>query len=145
MTRTRRATPRPLESKASLSEVRRHIRADLRAVDADPSAAFDCLVAVTEACTYAILHGARGPWDAASCPYVSWEIDRTRASFRVQDFSPEQWARAVHPSRGAEDAGRDLEARVTGLGTELMQGLMDDVEVSCAAGCTVVVLTKLLA
>ncbi len=138
--RSRTAT-RPLEGKASLSQIRRHIRADLKASGTDASLAFDCLVAVTEACTNALLHGRRSSSDNPP-PELTWEIDAACARFCIQDFSDERWARAVHPSRGDEALEDEAGA---GFGFEIMKGLMDEVEVTPGVRGTTVTLVKRLA
>lgn len=128
-------------SKAVLADVRRDIRADLRTADADASLSFDCLVAVTEACTNALLHG-RGHDDSPH-PAIAWDIDRSRAVFTIEDFSTEQWSRAMHPSRDTIDVlGGDLDQRVGGFGLQLMRELMDEVSIDRGPTGTTVVLTK---
>jgi anti-sigma regulatory factor (Ser/Thr protein kinase) len=132
-----------LTTKAGLAGVRKAIRADLRSVSADPALAFDCLVAVTEASTNALLHGVR-PDDTQS-PQVTWEIDDAQAVFRIQDFSTEQWSRAMHPSRDIADSMmEDTEERVGGYGLQLMRELMDDVAIARGPLGTTVTLTKML-
>lgn len=129
-----------LTSRAGLAGVRKAIRADLRSVSADPSLAFDCLVAVTEAGTNALLHGAG---EEAQHPEVAWEIDGARAVFEIQDYSTEQWSRAMHPSRDSADVlNGDVEARIGGYGLQLMRDLMDDVSIACGPLGTTVRLTK---
>jgi serine/threonine-protein kinase RsbW len=129
--------------KAGLANVRRAIRADLKTAEADASLAFDCLVAVTEACTNALLHGR--DHEEAEHPMVGWDIDRDRAVFRIQDYSSEQWSRAMHPSRDALDLlSGDINERVGGFGLRLMRELMDDVAIERGPTGTTVVLTKKL-
>ena len=129
-----------ITSKAGLAEVRRAIRADLRQAQAEAALAFDCLVAVTEACTNALLHGRDR--EEAPHPTLAWDVDRGTATFCVQDYSTEQWSRAMHPSRDAESD--DLEERVGGFGLQLMRGLMDDVAIERGPAGTTVTLTKKL-
>ena len=131
-----------LSNRAGLAEVRKAIRADLRSVSADPSLAFDCLVAVTEASTNALLHGVRP--DDTRHPQVTWEIDDAQAVFEIEDYSTEQWSRTMHPSRDSSDALADAEARVGGYGLQLMRELMDDVEIARGPLGTTVTLTKKL-
>jgi serine/threonine-protein kinase RsbW len=129
--------------KAALAEVRRDIRADLRNASADASLSFDCLVAVTEACTNALLHG-RGHDDALH-PAIAWDIDRTKAVFTIEDYSTEQWSRSMHPSRETIDVlSGDIDERVGGFGLQLMRELMDEVSIDRGPGGTTVVLTKRL-
>jgi serine/threonine-protein kinase RsbW len=130
-------------SKAALAEVRRDIRADLRNANADASLSFDCLVAVTEACTNALLHG-RGHDDAPH-PAVGWKIGDGKAVFTIEDFSTEQWSRSMHPSRDSIDVlSGDIDERVGGFGLQLMRELMDDVSIDRGPAGTTVVLTKVL-
>jgi anti-sigma regulatory factor (Ser/Thr protein kinase) len=132
-----------LTSKAGLADVRKAIRAELRGVRADPALAFDCLVAVTEAGTNALLHGAAA--EDTEHPRVNWEIDSDRAVFEIQDFSTEQWSKTMHPSRDMVDPLEgDVEARVGGYGLHLMRELMDDVAIACGPLGTTVTLTKKL-
>lgn len=124
-----------VEGKASLSDVRRAIRADMTRVGIDPSKAFECLVAVTEACTNALLHGtgSRGRQ-----PQIAWRIDPRAAYFWVQDHSSREWSRAAHPSRSSErDAHKE-----NGYGLELMSGLMDEVDIASEPAGTTVALVK---
>lgn len=122
--------------KASLSGIRRRLRADLERAGVDPAKTFDCLVAVTEACTNALLYGRRSPGGAP--PVVGWEINGDAIRFSVRDFAGHPWsARAAHPSSSDGD-------RSGGFGLELMRGLMDEVEVKTDAGGTVVELIKRL-
>lgn len=130
-------------SKAALADVRRAMRADLRKARAEASLAFDCLVAVTEACTNALLHG-RGHEDASD-PTIEWRIDATKAVFCIQDFSNEQWSRSMHPSRDVgEVLTGDLDERVGGFGFQLMRELMDDVSIERGPTGSLVTLTKRL-
>jgi anti-sigma regulatory factor (Ser/Thr protein kinase) len=135
---------RALSGKASLSGIRRSIRADLNAVGADESLAFDCLVAITEACSNALVHGqGRSPGSAA--PEISWEITRSRARFVVVDFSTEEWSRTIHPSWDSDEVPGDMSRRIGGFGLEIMRGLMDDVDIELGSEGTRVTLVKLLA
>jgi anti-sigma regulatory factor (Ser/Thr protein kinase) len=135
---------RALSGKSSLSGIRRQIRADLSAVGADESLAFDCLVAVTEACSNALVHGqGRSPGSAP--PEISWEIDKHQARFVVVDFSTEEWSRTVHPSWDSDDIPDDMSRRIGGFGLDIMRGLMDDVDIDLSSGGTRVTLVKMLA
>jgi anti-sigma regulatory factor (Ser/Thr protein kinase) len=134
---------RALSGKSSLSGIRRQIRADLHAVDADESLAFDCLVAVTEACSNALVHGqARSPGSAP--PEISWEITPTQARFVIVDFSTEEWSRTVHPSWDSAEIPDDMSRRIGGFGLEIMRGLMDEVDIHLSSSGTQVTLVKLL-
>jgi anti-sigma regulatory factor (Ser/Thr protein kinase) len=129
---------RPLADKASLSAIRKAIRADLSKAKADPSLAFDCLVAITEACTNALLHGHRVD---DPTPEILWEVDGAAARFYIQDYSAQQWSKTSHPSRDAE---AELEQRIGGYGLDLMRGLMDEVDIQMGPEGTTVCLVKSL-
>lgn len=127
-----------LTDRAGLSVIRKQVRADLSRTEVDPSAAFDCLVALTEACTQALAHTDD---DAARRPCISWEIEAGEALFYIRDYSSQEWARASHPSTPStrED---DLEQRLENLGLQLMRGLMDDVRIDMQGTGTTVILVK---
>ena len=116
-----------LVDKASLSKIRKLVRADLVKVGAEPTVVFDCLVAVTEACTSA-LHG-RG--DRAGEPSkISWVIDREHAEFCIEDYSvlvtpPSK----PHPRRRIHEV-IEAETGMKGLGEGVIDELMDVVEVA---------------
>jgi serine/threonine-protein kinase RsbW len=134
-------TGHPVPDGTRLAGIRRRLRADLNRLEVDAAQSFDCLVAVTEACTNALLHGARGSDDPP--PHLSWEIDRDSARFYIQDFSNRQWSMAAHPSGGFDDMNpEDLEHRIGGLGLPIMRALMDDVNITIDARGTTVVMTK---
>jgi serine/threonine-protein kinase RsbW len=135
-TRDSRARTCSLSDESSLSSIRRSIRSDLSGVGADAAALFDCLVAVTEACTNALVHG-RG----ASAARVSWEIEECRARFLIQDYSGQRWAKAIHPSRALAPTPAVGE-RIGGFGLELMHGLMDEVDIRNEHDGTIVELVK---
>ncbi|MDQ4095664.1 MAG: ATP-binding protein [Actinomycetota bacterium] len=123
-----------------MSEARRLIRADMQSVGVDGPPLFDCLVAVTEACTNALLHGrSRASDDPA--PVLEWAIDESRASFRIEDYSTEGWSRIAHPSR-SEAAPKVEDLQVGGLGLGLMRDLMDQVDIHTGSVGTEVRLMK---
>jgi anti-sigma regulatory factor (Ser/Thr protein kinase) len=127
--------------RADVSGIRRRVRAELNECGAPPSDSFDCLVALTEACTNALLHG-RGS-DDAEPPKVKWNIDSQVARFFVEDFSNLRWSIASHPSsRLADLADQDLETRIGGFGLDLMRRLMDEVDISIEPHGTTVRLVK---
>ena len=128
-----------LDDKASVSEARKLIRAELQQVGADSSLLFDCLVAVTEACTNALIHGTTGP--DRSSPMLAWSIDEAKARFHIEDYSTEGWSRTNHPSRSAA-ATKIEDLQVGGLGLGLIRDLMDEVDIEAAAGGTRVYLGK---
>lgn len=134
---------RALSGKSSLSGIRRQIRADLSAVGADEARAFDCLVAVTEACSNALVHGqGRSPGSAP--PEVSWDITPDEARFVVVDFSTEEWSRTVHPSWDSDEIPDDMSRRIGGFGLDIMRGLMDDVDIHLSSNGTRVTMVKVL-
>lgn len=131
----------PLDDKASVSEARRLIRAELQEAGAEPSVLFDCLVAVTEACTNALIHGTTDASRAA--PVLAWSIDASRARFHIEDYSTEGWSRARHPSRSAT-VTKVEDLQVGGLGLGMINDLMDEVDIEIAAEGTRVYLVKAL-
>jgi serine/threonine-protein kinase RsbW len=134
---------RPLVDKASVSEVRKRLRDELDSSGADPDLAFDCLVALTEACSNAYLHG-HSEETVDRPPLVEWDIDRHRAIFIVRDFSNHGWERTSYPSIPVDAETTAPETRVGGLGLKLMTDLMDDVDIERTASGTTVKLTKAL-
>lgn len=114
-----------LVDKASLSKIRKLVRADLVKVGARPSIVFDCLVAVTEACTQA-LHG-RGE-KAGEPSKISWAINRQRADFCIEDFSKLATTDRPHPKRRLHEI-LEQETGLTGLGEDVITSLMDHVDV----------------
>ena len=114
-----------LVDKASLSKIRKLVRADLVKVGARPSAVFDCLVAVTEACTQA-LHG-RGE-KVGEPSKITWVIERARAEFCVEDFSKQADSPTEHPKRRIHEVIEE-ETGLSGLHEDVIDNLMDQVEV----------------
>jgi anti-sigma regulatory factor (Ser/Thr protein kinase) len=127
-----------LTDKQGLSTIRKQVRAELVQTEVDASSAFDCLVALTEACTQALAHidGDDGPH-----PQISWDIDARRALFFIRDYSSRAWARASHPS-SAPARDDDLDQRLESLGLQLMRGMMDDVRIEMKGTGTTIVLVK---
>lgn len=117
------------------------MRIDLTRTDVDPSAAFDCLVAVTEACTQAL---ANTDHHSGRSPSISWEIGASEALFYIRDYSSQEWSRASHPSTAVSTRDNDLEQRLESLGLQLMRGLMDDVRIDIQSSGTTVILVKSL-
>jgi hypothetical protein len=129
---------RSVADKASLSGLRRSIRADLAHAGVDPSLAFDCLVAVTEACTQALTHCHAVDEE----PAVSWTLDSRCVRFDVSEPAcTRAVSKATHPSGGPgamdDPLGPDLPLA-------MMRSLMDEVEVSQGPSGRIVSLTKLL-
>jgi serine/threonine-protein kinase RsbW len=119
-----------LRDEASVSGARRLIRSELVQVGAPPTDAFDCLVAVTEACTNALLHGRtpRGP-----DPEVEWEIGSKRAEFVIRDPG----------GPNDQDRSTPAEIRDGGYGLKMIRRLMDEVDIRFGAdGGTTVLLVK---
>jgi serine/threonine-protein kinase RsbW len=123
-----------LEGKASLSNLRRMIRADLTEAGVRPAQAFDCLVAVTEAATNALVHGRDESGEAPS-PEVAWEVKPSSGVFEVRDYSDRPWRVARRPPANGDP-------REGGYGLEIMRGLMDEVEIDAAPRGTTVTLVK---
>jgi serine/threonine-protein kinase RsbW len=134
---------RPLVDKASVSEVRQGLRDDLVGSGVDQSAAFDCLVALTEACSNAYLHG-RSEETVDRPPQVGWEITNEAVTLVVKDFSNHGWERTSYPSIPVDAETTAPETRVGGLGLQLMTDLMDDVQIEKTAKGTTVTLRKLV-
>lgn len=128
--------------KASLSGLRRSIRAVLADAGVDPSAAFDCLVAVTEACTQALIHCK----DEGDEPAVSWRLDPGSIRFDVREAAcTRAVSKATHPSgRYPRATGAVDELLGPDLPLALMRSLMDEVEVCEGPSGRIVSLTKLL-
>lgn len=128
---------RSVDDRSSLSGIRKAIRADLANADADPSLCFDCLIAVTEACTNALTHSLSR--NGESHPVVWWDVEDSVARFWIEDFSDERWSMSRHPSRSVESVTVDLDDSV---GLDLMKDLMDEVVVNSVPQGTMVALTK---
>jgi serine/threonine-protein kinase RsbW len=128
-----------LGTKASLSTVRRSIRTELNKVGAGSETSFDCLVAVTEACTNAIMHGRRDRSD--SVPEVSWTITPEAAEFYVRDYSSHPWPETPTKRDFMSDEIA-LDERIGGFGLHLMRDLMDEVQIDCSDDGTKVCLVK---
>lgn len=129
-----------LVDKASLSKIRKLVRADLVKVGARPSVVFDCLVAVTEACTQS-LHG-RGE-KVGEPSRVTWSIDRHRADFCVEDFSKLAASDRPHPKRRLHEV-IEQETGLKGLGDDVIESLMDEVQIEEDDVCRQVKMAKLL-
>jgi anti-sigma regulatory factor (Ser/Thr protein kinase) len=127
----------PLRGEADLHDVRRRIRADMAQAGVPSPDVFDCLVAVTEACSNALRHG-----HGEAFPRLRWQLERDWVRFLVQDFSRERWSRVPRPPGGP--ALETVDERVGGFGLELMTGLMDQVDIRIGSEGTVVELAKSL-
>ena len=101
---------------------------------------FDCLVAITEACAQA-LHG-RGE-RVGEPSKITWTIERQRADFCIEDYSKARVADAAHPKRRIHEV-IERETGMKGLGNDVMQRLMDEVEVEETDVSRSVKLMKLL-
>lgn len=126
--------------KASLSRIRRRVRAELHDSGALPSVSFDCLVALTEACTDALRH-AQADLNGRP-PEISWTIDSDEARFLVENYSQPRSSMAAHPSRSAVTRSED--PRTGGFGIDIVRHLMDDVQVSIEPQGTRIFLLKKL-
>jgi anti-sigma regulatory factor (Ser/Thr protein kinase) len=131
-----------LADKSSLSGIRKLIRARLMEVSAPASESFDCLVAVTEACTNALVHG-RGDKEAPD-PQVSWEIDHEVARFNIKDFATFKETKTVDLQE-RKDEKDAKEERDGGYGLKMMRQLMDEVDIQFNPGGTTVLLVKYFA
>jgi len=129
----------PIPSKASVGEVRHAVRDHLDNLNIDPGPAFDCLVAVTEACTNALVHGHKS--EAATTPSISWRMDPSGAQFLVEDFTQRGWSLDGR-TPAVESEESPVAGRVGGFGLHLMADLMDEVNVSIGAAGTRVTMTK---
>ena len=132
--------PTAVVDKASLSDLRRSIRADLAGAGADPSITFDCLIAVTEACTAALLRCE----EASDAPDISWEVQPGCICFTVSQTCTRSRSQASHPSRALDGdaAARDVVDENLPIG--LIGSLMDEVSVQDGPAGRIVTLTKLL-
>ena len=130
-----------MADKASLSGLRRSIRADLSRAGVDASCAFDCLVAVTEACTQVLLHH---PGEADDAAAITWQIDSGCVRFQILERSTRTSAKASHPSGGGRSTFAGLEVIPNDLPLALVNGLMDEVIVRDGSGGRITTLTKQL-
>ena len=125
-----------LVDKASVSEARQLVRSELNDLHIDPSVSFECLLAMTEACTNALIHGGE---EDAPPGELTWRIDRRRASFSIRDYSNQMWS----PPEPSSDRSHDLEdLQPGGLGIEIMRDLMDEVNIEAGHPGTEVSMTK---
>jgi serine/threonine-protein kinase RsbW len=130
-----RAQTCALPHESELHRVRARVAADLVSAGADPEPIFDCLVAVTEACSNALRHGM-----GSTAPRLSWVVEDDCARFLVQDFSGAPWRDPGGASRPPQQG--ESSERIGGFGLSLMRGLMDAVEIRVGAGGTLVELSK---
>ena len=129
-----------LVDKASLSKIRKLVRTDLVKVGARPAEVFDCLVAVTEACTQAL----NGRGDKLGEPSkISWTIDRGHAEFCIEDFSKLTQSPGPHPKRRIHEI-IEQETGLSGIGEDVIDNLMDRVEVEETDSWRSVKMMKLL-
>lgn len=132
---------RSVADKASLSDLRRSIRSDLARAGVDPSCTFDCLVAVTEACTQVLLQNKP---EAVEGPAITWEIEAERVRFHIYERCTPTSSKASHPSGGGRSTFRGAEVVPSDLAVTLMSGLMDNVVVRDGSGGRTTTLTKQL-
>ena len=128
-----------LESNASVSKIRALIKAELIKAGVRPSGAFDCLVAVTEACSKALRHQRES--EIEKRPRIGWEISAGQAVFFVDDFSGRDWEMEV-PTIDLDNPLTQL--GIDGFGVTALRKLMDDVsfEKTEDETQTVIVLSK---
>ena len=129
-----------LVDKASLSKIRKLVRADLVRVGAEPSVIFDCLVAVTEACAGAL----NGRNDRVGEPSkITWVVRKGRAEFCIEDFSKLTPPRKPHPERRIHEV-IERETGLSGLGDEVIRVLMDEVDLNETRVSRALKMTKVL-
>ena len=121
-----------LDDSSRLSGIRKQIRSAFNQAGVPPAMAFDCLVAVTEACTNALLHGTGHP--GSPPPQIGWTIDPRGARFEIEDFSN-------HAGIENEEHGLG-HPRDGGYGLPLMRRLMDHVDILFSPSGTKVLLEK---
>lgn len=125
-----------LVDKASVSEARRLVRSRLKDLGVEPLVSFECLLAMTEACTNALIHGGE---EDSPPPELNWKIDESRAAFSIRDYSNQTWS----PPAPTSDRSHDLDdLRPGGLGIEIMRDLMDEVNIERSNPGTEVLMTK---
>jgi anti-sigma regulatory factor (Ser/Thr protein kinase) len=129
-----------LSAESELEAVRESLRTELSGVGAGSTDVFDCLVAVTEACSNALRHG-RGD----TLPLLRWTIGTRRARFSVQDFSGVRRSPSARTTRRGAGPKQVEEERIGGFGVRLMRGLMDEVDIRSRDEGTTVSLVKVLA
>lgn len=132
---------RSVADKASLSGLRRSIHADLSRAGVDPSCAFDCLVALTEACTRALL---QRPSEMSEGPAITWEIGADHVRFHIYEACTRTRSKASHPSGGGRSTFAGSEVVPRDLPLALTNGLMDEVLVRDGSGGRTTTLTKQL-
>ena len=129
-----------LVDKASLSKIRKLVKADLVKVGARPSVVFDCLVAVSEACAQALYGRGERVGEPSK---ITWTIERQRADFCIEDYSKLTTTDKPHPKRRLHEV-IEQETGITGLGTDVIQNLMDEVDIDETDVSRSVKMTKLL-
>ena len=129
-----------LVDKASLSKIRKLVKADLVQVGAEPDVVFDCLLAVTEACATAL--NGRGD-RVGEPPKITWVVQRSRAEFCVEDFSDLKPPEHPHPKRRIHEI-IEQETGMQGLGDGVIKELMDEVDFAETPASRSVKMTKLL-
>ena len=129
-----------LSTESELEAVRDSLRMELSGVGAGSTDVFDCLVAVTEACSNALRHGG-----GESLPLLRWTIGARRARFSVQDFSGVRRPPSARTRRPGAGPGQVEEERIGGFGVRLMKSLMDEVDIRRLDEGTTVSLVKVLA
>lgn len=127
-----------LVDKASVSEARQLVRSQLSGLGVEPSISFECVLAMTEACTNALIHGAD---EDAPPAELSWAINERSASFSIRDYSSQTWS----PPEPTSDRSHDLDdLQPGGLGIEIMRDLMDEVNIERSHPGTEVSMIKYL-
>ncbi|HET7481820.1 MAG TPA: ATP-binding protein [Actinomycetota bacterium] len=129
-----------LSDKASLSKIRKLVGIDLAQAGADSDVVFECLVAVTEACSRAL----RARSDRRGKPArLTWKIERGMAEFCIEDYSALAGSAGEHPKRRIHEVVA-AESGLEDLSTTVIGELMDDVEVDEDGRARKITMTKRL-
>ena len=126
-----------------MSEVRKRLRTELQNSGADETVAFECLVAMTEACSNAFMHG-HSEATVDRPPLAEWTITPDAVMLIIRDFSSHGWDATSYPSVPFDAEMTGAEDRVGGLGLTLMSELMDEVDIDRGPYGTTVTLTRSL-
>jgi serine/threonine-protein kinase RsbW len=132
----------PLAGRSSVSTIRQLIRAELNEAGAPSSLAFDCLVAVTEACSNALLHGWKE--EGSRNPEIEWEIQDGVARFEIRDYAMHETTPLDRKPTPPVQDERPVDERDGGYGLKMMRQLMDEVDIRFSTTGTTVLLVKYL-
>ena len=132
----------PLAGRSSVSTIRQLIRSELNDAGAPSALSFDCLVAVTEACTNALLHGWKE--EGARSPEIEWSIEEGVARFEIRDYAMHEATPLDRGNREPVPDDRRNDERDGGYGLKMMRQLMDEVDIRFSTTGTTVLLVKYL-